>query len=197
MPVRGMHHSATDVQRRADDAIGMEPFDREDGADDVDNRVERADFVEMDLVDWNLVNSRFRFSKVMKQLFRASLRRRRQGRALDQLIDFGEAAVRVLMRGGGGCMPVVVLVIMPVCMIVPVCMVWLMMVRVLVGIGPMLFDDEFGRRDTGAQDARRRHLGALEGETSERAAQLFERQPRIEKRAKHHVARGAVETVEV
>ena len=51
----------------------MEPFQREYRADDVDNRVERADFVQMDLVDRNLMDGRFGFSELMKQFFRATL----------------------------------------------------------------------------------------------------------------------------
>ena len=51
MPVRRMHHPAADVQRRADDAIGAEPLEREHRADDVDDRVERADLVQMHLLD--------------------------------------------------------------------------------------------------------------------------------------------------
>ena len=170
----------------------MEPFEREYRADDVDNRVERADFVQMDLLDRNLVDGRFRFSKTMKQLFRATLRSRRQSRALDQLVDLGEAAMRVMMRDRGRRVRVVVLVFV----IVGVLML-IMTVDVAVGILTVFFDDEFGRRHAGAQHARRRNIGALEREASERASQLFERQPGVEKRAQHHVARRTVETIEI
>ena len=66
--VRRLHHAAADVQRRADDAIGTEPLHRKDGADDVDDRVERADLVQMNLLDRNLVDGRFGLAKTMKQL---------------------------------------------------------------------------------------------------------------------------------
>ena len=101
----------------------MEPFEREYRADDVDNRVERADFVQMDLVDRNLVDGRFRFSKVMKQLFRATLCGRRQSRALDQLVDLGEAAMRVMMRDGCRRVRVVVLVVVIVAVLMLIMMV--------------------------------------------------------------------------
>ena len=76
----------------------MEPFEREHGADDVDDRVERAHLVQMNLVDRDLVDGGFGFAKPMKQLLRASLRRRRQRRALDQRVDLGEAAMRMMVR---------------------------------------------------------------------------------------------------
>ena len=84
MAVRRIHHAAADVQRRADDAIGAETIRARNRADDVDDRVERADLVQMNLLDRNLVNRRFGLAKAMKQLLGAGLRRRRQRRALDQ-----------------------------------------------------------------------------------------------------------------
>jgi hypothetical protein len=49
--VRGADHAAADVQRRGDDMVDPQPLQREDGADDVDDRVEGADLVQVDLVD--------------------------------------------------------------------------------------------------------------------------------------------------
>ena len=49
-------HSAADVERRADDALGAEPLEPEHDANDVDDRIEGADFVEVDTVDGHLVN---------------------------------------------------------------------------------------------------------------------------------------------
>ena len=108
VPVRGMHHPAADVQRRADDAIGLEPFDREHRADDVDDRVEGAHFVQMNLLDRNLVDRGFGLAKTMEERFGPRLRVRRQRRPLDQLVDFRKAAMRMLMRDGRGrvCMRV-------------------------------------------------------------------------------------------
>ena len=52
--------------------------------------------------------------------------------------------------------------------------------------------------DTPARSTRVAETSApVEREASERASQLFERQPGVEKRAQHHVARRAVETIEV
>ena len=54
--------------------IGAEPLHREHGAGDVDNRVERADLVEMNLLDRHLMNRRFGFAETLKETLRASLR---------------------------------------------------------------------------------------------------------------------------
>ena len=61
----------------------------------------------------------------------------------------------------------------------------------------VLLDEEFRRRHTGAQHAFRRNRRAVDGQAAQRAAQLVERQPGVEQRAQHHVARRAVETVEI
>ena len=49
-PVRALHRAAARVERRGHDPIRTEPLEREDAADDVDDGVERADLVQMDLV---------------------------------------------------------------------------------------------------------------------------------------------------
>ena len=106
-----MHHPAADIQGRADDAIGMEPLDREDRADDVDDRVERADLVQMNLLEWNLMDSRFGFAKPMEELLGALLRESREGRTVDERVDLRQAAVRMGMRDGRRCMDVLMFVI--------------------------------------------------------------------------------------
>ncbi len=98
MTVRRTHHAAADIQRRADNAIGPKPIQREHCADDVDNRVERTDLVEVDRVDWHLMDGRFGLTQPMKQFLRPSPRRGRQRRAFNQVVDLGETAV-VMMRG--------------------------------------------------------------------------------------------------
>ena len=68
--VRRIHHAAADVERRRDNSIDAEPFQREDGADDVDNGVERADFVKVHLADGHLVDGGLRFAKTLKERLR-------------------------------------------------------------------------------------------------------------------------------
>ncbi len=63
--------------------------------------------------------------------------------------------------------------------------------------GGMFVHSEFGRRDTGLQDAIDRDLPAVDGEAAKRALQFVERQTGIEQRAEDHVPRRAGEAVEV
>ena len=69
--MRRMDHSAADVERRADDRVGAEPLQPEHRADDVDDRVEGADFVEMHLLDRHLVNRRLGVRQPLEQRLRA------------------------------------------------------------------------------------------------------------------------------
>jgi hypothetical protein len=66
-----------------------------------------------------------------------------------------------------------------------------------VRVVSVFFGDELSRRDACAQDSCSRYRSALDGETPERAPELFQREPGIEQRAKHHIAGRAVEAVEV
>ena len=188
-----MHHPAADVQRRADDAIGLEPFNRKYRTDDVDDRVEGAHLVQVDLLDRNLVNCSFGLAKTMEERFGPRLRVGRERRPFNELVDFGKASMGMLMRDGRGRVGVRVFVIvsMGVSCMVPV------LVLVFVCVLAVFLDDEFGRRHTRTQHARRRHRGAVDGQAAERTPQLFERQTRVEQRAEHHVARSAVEAVEI
>jgi hypothetical protein len=53
-------HSSPDVQRRDHHAIRLEPIEGEDGTDDVHDRIERADLVQVDALDRHLMNCRLR-----------------------------------------------------------------------------------------------------------------------------------------
>ena len=130
-----------------------------------------------------------------------SLRGRRERRALDQRIDFGKAAMRVVIgdrrsssvdatcsMDDGRCVSMIVRV--PVVVIV-------MIVFVGVGVVAVLCHDELRRRHAGAQHLLRRDLGPVEREAPKRPSQFFERQPGIDERPQHHVARRAVETIEI
>ena len=79
---------------------------------------------------------------------------------------------------------------------VPVVVI-VMIVFVGVGVVAVLCHDELRRRHAGAKHALRRDLGPVEREAPQRASQLVERQPGVEQRAQHHVARRAVETIEI
>ncbi len=115
--MRGADAAAADVQRRRDDAIGAERLEREHGADDVDDRVERADLVQVDLVERRAVDGRLGLAEPREQRLRAVLASPAQRRAVDQAIDLRERAM---------AMRVMTYVFVRLC-------VRLMMVRVVVG----------------------------------------------------------------
>src|SRR5918993_1858698 len=88
------------------------------------------------------------------------------------------------------CVRVIMIMRMPV-------VVTVMIVLVRVSIVTMFFGHELGRRHACTYYAVGRHRRAFKRQASECAAQLLERQPGIEQGSEHHVARRAVETVEV
>jgi hypothetical protein len=98
----------------------------------------------------------------------------------------------VMMGDRRGCVRVFVLMIirMPGAVVV-------MIVFVRVRIVTVLFGRELGRRYAGAQHAAGRHGRTFNRQAPKRASQLFERQPGVEQRSEHHIARRAIETIEV
>ena len=91
--MRGLHRAAPDVDGRHDDAIGLEPVEREDSPDDVDDRVERADFVQVDLLHRHVVDGGFRFGEPIEERRRTRLSLVGQRRLRDALLDAGEVIV--------------------------------------------------------------------------------------------------------
>ena len=69
-------------------------------------------------------------------------------------------------------------------------------VRIAV-VRPIFVYDELRRRHARTQHTRGRYRSAIDRETSQRDAQLFERQAGVEQGAEHHVPGRAVETVEI
>ena len=61
----------------------------------------------------------------------------------------------------------------------------------------VLVDDELRRRHAGAKDTLGVDVITRYREAAKRASQLVERQPGVEQRTEHHVARDAGETIEV
>ena len=93
--VRDLDGAAADVQRRRDDVVDAEPLEREHGADDVDDRVERADLVQVDVVDRHVVDGRLGLAQPLEQRDRARLPRCRQRGVADQMRDLFERPMPV------------------------------------------------------------------------------------------------------
>ena len=83
--VRHLHHARTQVQRRRDDIVDAEPLEPEHRADDVDDRVDGPDLVQVDLVDRHLVDCGLGFADPAKEIDRPLLARGRQRRLADEL----------------------------------------------------------------------------------------------------------------
>ena len=91
-----LHRPAAQLQRREEHRADAEPLEARDRADDVRDRVERADFVEVDLLDRHVMDRRFGLAEPREDGDRALLHALRQARAEDHRADRLEAAVRVV-----------------------------------------------------------------------------------------------------
>ena len=134
-------------------------------SDDVDDRVEGTDFVQMDLVESHSVNRSFCFTESSEQVAGAGLSDWAQRRPVNESSDFGQSPMSVVLR---------VIVVMMVIMIVH----------------PSLLAAhlELRRRHASSGDALGPHGIAVDREGSECTTEIVEWQPRIEQRAEDHVA---------
>ena len=89
-------HPAADVQRRAHDLIHARPLERVHSTDDIDDRVESADLVQMDTLDGHLVDRRLDLREFLKQRLRAIPAGGGQCRAIDQAEDFRKRSMRMM-----------------------------------------------------------------------------------------------------
>ena len=125
--MRRVDHAAADdsAANRRSDRRRHRPLEREHGADDVDDRVERADFVEVHLLDRHLVNRRLGFGESLEQCFRPVAAGGRERGLVDQREDLRQAAMvvmtpRLVADARWGGTPVIVITRMSVRMVGPV-----------------------------------------------------------------------------
>src|SRR5438105_11951896 len=97
--MRRADRAAADIERRGNDALCPEELERVHGADDIDDRIERADLVEVDPVGRRTVDRSFDLSKPRKQRLCAIFSCGAQPRAFDQRVNFPKRPMR--MRLGG------------------------------------------------------------------------------------------------
>ncbi len=96
--VRALDHSTAERQRRDDQLADRQRIDGPGGADDVDDRVDRADFVEFDVVGIHAVDLAFRFGEPREDLQRQLANPRREIARANQVADRAKRAVRVAGR---------------------------------------------------------------------------------------------------
>ena len=82
--MRAPNGSTADVQGRRDNVGDSEPFKSVHGPDDIDDGIERADFVEVHSLDRRPVDRRFGLGETFEQRDCALLARVRQRRPFDR-----------------------------------------------------------------------------------------------------------------
>src|ERR1019366_2451527 len=87
--MRALHRSAADVERGADNLVYAQGFCPYGGADDVDHGVNRADLVEVDLLDGSGVDLRFGCSQSFKDRDSGLLGRITNSGFADDFANFG------------------------------------------------------------------------------------------------------------
>ncbi len=126
-----------DLQRRREDALDAELLEGQADADDVGDRVDRADLVEVHRLDRDAMHRRLGLAQTAEDARGAFAGPRRGRHALDQGQDLAEAAVVVVRRGRGrrggarrGFMGMVVTRLVRVVVAIPV----VMRVRVIMTV---------------------------------------------------------------
>ena len=183
--MRDLDAARPDVQRRRHDVVGAEPLEREHGSNDVDDGVERADFMQVDLVERRLVYRGLRLTDAAEQFDRTGLTARRKSRPLDQAVDFGQRVmpvgmVMVVMVGVVPAMIVAVLMIVTVMMIVAVIVVMVMMLLLV----PHL---DVSRPDARPDNSRDLDV-VVNTQAAECLSQRLNRQTCVDERRQQHVA---------
>jgi hypothetical protein len=197
-PVFAFHDTAPDIDGRRDDLRRAEPLEPEYRADDVHDRIEGANFVQVDSFNRYVVYRRLGISQTAKQLYGAILSITREAGLLDRggnLFQAVMTAGRRPARGMTGVLFVIMCVIVIVCVdVIIVIMMMVVMLRVRRG---GLLKPELRRGHTGPEDPLRANRVRVQRQTPESLAQLRDRQPDVEQRAEHHVSGRSGETIEV
>ena len=181
-----------------DDAVGAEPLEREHGADDVDDRVERADFVQVHLLDRHLMDRRLRPRRAA-----GTAPSRDRGPAADSA-DWSISA-KISGRLRCGCMAVPrasSCVCSCSCDAVVVRRAGVQQARAVCAVAGRACVVAHGelrrrRRRRAARGPRWTSHARARARLPSARFRLVERQAGVEQRAEHHVARDARETVEI
>ena len=121
--MRNLHDSAAHIQGRRHDVVYAEPLHRTHDSHDVDDGVDGADFVEVNLIERDVVNGGLRLTQPSEQRDGARLARRRQCGLADEPRDVRQRPVAVGTMRVAVLVPVVVCVCLFVSAIVPVAVI--------------------------------------------------------------------------
>lgn len=96
--VRAFDGSCTDVYGRRVPGIYLQMVDPSAGGDDIDDGIDRTDFVKVDLLDWNIVNLCFRLAEQLKGAYRKRLYLAVERRGLNEIANLRQgSAMRMIV----------------------------------------------------------------------------------------------------
>jgi hypothetical protein len=172
-------------------------------ADDVDDRVERADLVKMNLIERHAVDRGLHLAKPVEQCLGAVLPASAQRRAVDETVDLRQRAMPVMAAGQFA----IVARDPAVCIVMMMSVVVMMRVPVSAVVGPirasalasdaLASDLELRGADAGAGHALGPDRVGSDRQRTQRAPYLVEGNTRIDQRAEHHVAGCPGKAVEI
>jgi hypothetical protein len=174
-------------------------------ADDVDDRIEGADLVQVNLIHRHGMDGGFRFREALEHRLRAVSSRYRERRPVNQTEDLRKAAMGMMTVLGTFMTVRSTFVIVPGMIVTVRCtIVRVLMSVVLSMLWPVsgrfmrvVVHDELCRRHSRAQHFPGVDVCAIDEQTAERRAKAVERQPGVEQCADGHISRNSGETVEI
>ena len=188
---------------RGEDPRPAEEFEGDAAADDINNGVQRAHFVEMNFLGGHAVNLPFGRGDALEDLHRFVLHPVGKRALENERLDLGEVAggrMRGVVRvsvGVGMTVPMVVLVAVVVIVIVVMIMMMLMGVAVIMAMVMAEMHIELETGDRGFLAAGRVQVIILERKFPQFALELGEVRPQVEQGAHKHVAADAAGNVEI
>jgi hypothetical protein len=89
--------AATNMKRRRCEALNTQQLKTDCRANDVDNRIERAHLVKVDVFNWFVVHAGFSFRQSREYFRRAILHRVRQSGVVNDLENIGKVTMRMFV----------------------------------------------------------------------------------------------------
>ena len=192
--MRTVNESAADRQGLGVHFVDAEQLEPHAASDDVDNRVQRADLVEVDTLNVDAMDPRLGFAETLENTAGGGLDGCRKLALVDESKDGAEGSVRTVAIGSVP-VPVLVLVLVPV----PVLVLVLVPVPLLV-LMPVLglrHHSEARARERATNHAFAADPVAFEPEPSEFAAQIVDGEAGVDEGSEDHVAARAAGRLEV
>ncbi len=200
--VLAMNEATADVDRGAQEPLNAKCFETDRRTDGVDNRIDRADFVKLDIFRSDVVNLAFRYRQLRKYVRRDLLRFRVQLAFANHCQNLGRLAMKVAR--------VMVTMIVHVSMLVFMLMFVLMVVIVAVRFAMRLMGGvvfvflltinqyiKFDGTDVRASNARHPQFVTVDRQLSQFGLEKIKTKAGVQERTDRHVAADAGKAIEV